>query len=301
MNQKKVTFSEIFEIHGGKCVYCDEDLKASFNAFWSSQRDRLIPGGPYTPENVVLACAPCNNLRGNYAPMEMTLTADNREEYLGAIKRYVLKRREEKRSSDYASWIAEIEGNEAPVTLKEQEETVHEGKWLRMKRRGQWEYCERTHGRDGMAVIIVAVTPQDEVLFVEQYRVPLGARTIEMPAGLVGDLVHGDGMEDTLERAAQRELAEETGWHPEKVDVLLIGPTSSGMSSERIAFVRATGLVRVGDGGGVDGEDITVHAVPRAEAPAWLMRKQREGYELDLKLWGGLWMIDRNPDGSPAA
>lgn len=185
--------------------------------------------------------------------------------------------------------------------MTEIEETVHEGKWLRMKRRGQWEYCERTHGRDGMAVIIVAVTPDDEVLFVEQYRVPLGARTIEMPAGLVGDLVHGDGMEDTLECAAQRELAEETGWHPEKVEVLLIGPTSSGMSSERIAFVRATGLMRVGDGGGVDGEDITVHAVPRAEAPAWLMRKQREGYELDLKLWGGLWMIDRNPDGSPVA
>ena len=38
-----------------------------------------------------------------------------------------------------------------------------------------------------MAVIIIAVTPDDDVLFVEQYRVPLGARTIEMPAGLVGD------------------------------------------------------------------------------------------------------------------
>ena len=57
--------------------------------------------------------------------------------------------------------------------MTEHEETVHEGKWLRMKRRGQWEYCERTHGRDGMAVIIIAVTPQDELLFVEQYRVPL--------------------------------------------------------------------------------------------------------------------------------
>jgi len=82
--------------------------------------------------------------------------------------------------------------------------------------------------------------------------------------------------------------------------VLLVGPTSSGMSNERIAFVRATGLTRVGDGGGVDSEDITVHAVPRAEAPAWLMRKQAEGFELDLKLWAGLWMIDRNPDGSDA-
>ena len=71
------------------------------------------------------------------------------------------------------------------------------------------------------------------------------------------------------------------------------------MSSERIAFVRATGLRRVGDGGGVDGEDITVHEVPRAQAPMWLMQKKREGFELDLKLWAGLWMLERNPDGSP--
>ena len=53
-----------------------------------------------------------------------------------------------------------------------------------------------------------------------------------------------------------------------------------------------------GDGGGVGDEGITVHAVPRAEAPAWLMRKHAEGYELDLKLWAGLWMIEHNPDGS---
>jgi len=180
------------------------------------------------------------------------------------------------------------------------DELLYEGRWLRLKKRGHWEYCERTHGKGGMAVIIVAVTPQDEVLFVEQYRVPLGARTIEMPAGLVGDLAHGDTAEDTLESAARRELAEETGWFPHKVEVLLIGPTSSGMSNERIAFVRATQLEKVGDGGGVAGEDITVHTIPRAEAPAWLTQKGREGYELDLKLWGGLWMIERDPDGTPA-
>ncbi|MCW5581245.1 MAG: NUDIX hydrolase [Luteimonas sp.] len=173
-------------------------------------------------------------------------------------------------------------------------ELLYEGEWLRMVRRGHWESCERTHGRDGLAVLVIAVTPDDEVLFVDQYRVPLGARTIEMPAGLVGD---GQG-EDTLESAARRELIEETGWEPGRIDVLLVGPTSSGMSNERIAFVRATDLVKVGDGGGVDDEDIVVHAVPRAQAPAWLMQKHREGYELDLKLWAGLWMIDHNPDGS---
>lgn len=175
-------------------------------------------------------------------------------------------------------------------------QTLYEGQWLRLVRIGHWESCERTHAQ-GMAVIVIAVTPDDEVLFVEQYRIPLGARTIEMPAGLVGD----DHAEDTLVDAARRELIEETGWSAGRVDVLLTGPTSSGMSNERIAFVRARELVRVGEGGGVDDENIIVHAVPRNEAPAWLMRKRAEGYELDLKLWAGLWMIDHNPDGSPAA
>ena len=177
--------------------------------------------------------------------------------------------------------------------MGESRETLYEGEWLRLVRIGHWESCERTHAQ-GMAVIVIAVTPDDEVLFVEQYRVPLGARTIEMPAGLVGD----DRAEDTLAEAARRELIEETGWSPGRVDVLLVGPTSSGMSNERIAFVRALDLTRVGDGGGVDNEDITVHRVPRADAPAWLMRKHADGFELDLKLWAGLWMIEHNPDGS---
>ena len=171
--------------------------------------------------------------------------------------------------------------------------TLYEGDWLRLVKIGHWESCERTHGQ-GMAVIVIAATPADEVLFVEQYRVPLGARTIEMPAGLVGD----DHDEDTLEAAARRELVEETGWQPGSVEVLLVGPTSAGMSNERIAFVRARDLRKVGDGGGVDNEDIVVHAVPRKQAPAWLMRKHAEGFELDLKLWAGLWMLEHNPDGT---
>ncbi len=179
---------------------------------------------------------------------------------------------------------------------KNLKQTLYEGDWLRLVRIDHWESCERTHGQ-GMAVIVIAVTPDDEVLFVEQFRVPLGARTIEMPAGLVGD----DHAQDTLADAARRELIEETGWSPGRVDVLLVGPTSSGMSNERIAFVRARDLTKVGEGGGVDNENITVHTVPRSDAPRWLMQKHAEGFELDLKLWAGLWMIERNPDGSDAA
>ncbi|WP_368562815.1 NUDIX hydrolase [Pseudoxanthomonas sp. UTMC 1351] len=171
---------------------------------------------------------------------------------------------------------------------------AYEGKYLRMVERGTWEYSERTHA-GGLAAIIIAVTPEDKVLFVEQFRVPLQANTIEMPAGLVGD-IHA---EESIELSAIRELEEETGWTAEHAQVLLIGPTSSGSSNEKVAFVRATGLTKVGEGGGDGDENITVHEVPRTNAAAWLVKKMAEGYQLDAKLWAGLWMIDHELDGTP--
>ncbi len=172
--------------------------------------------------------------------------------------------------------------------------TRWEGKYLRLVTRGRWEYVERTNA--GSAVIVIAVTPEDKLVFVEQFRVPMNANTIEMPAGLVGDTDE----HDTLEDAARRELLEETGWLASEVKVLMVGPTSSGMSNEVIAFVRARGLTRVHAGGGDDTENITVHEVPVADAPRWLAAKMAEGYGMDAKLWAALWLIDRDPDGSPA-
>lgn len=173
-------------------------------------------------------------------------------------------------------------------------ETMCEGQYLRLVRRGHWEFAERTHA--GSAVIVIAMTPERNLLFVEQFRIPLGAATIEMPAGLVGDT----DANDTLEGAARRELLEETGWLASEVEVLMVGPTSSGMSNELIAFVRARGLTRVHAGGGDETEDITVHEVPVDEAPRWLAAKMAQGYAMDPKLWAGLWLLDRNPDGSAA-
>lgn len=169
-----------------------------------------------------------------------------------------------------------------------------EGKYLRLVKRGHWEYAERTNA--GSAVIVIAVTPERKLLFVEQFRIPMGAPTIEMPAGLVGDLDEAD----TMEEAARRELLEETGWRADEVKVLMVGPTSSGMSNELIAFVRARGLTRVNAGGGDATEDITVHEVPVDEAPRWLAGKMAAGYSMDPKLWAGLWLLDHNPDGTPA-
>ena len=119
---------------------------------------------------------------------------------------------------------------------------------------------------------------------------------VAIDEGLVGDI----DSDESLLLAAQRELLEETGWRAGKLEWLLTGPSSSGMSSEQVAFVRATRLEREHAGGGDDSEDIVVHEVPVAEVPCWLAARIAEGYFLDAKLWAGLWLLERNPDGSPA-
>ncbi|KRA34907.1 DNA mismatch repair protein MutT [Rhodanobacter sp. Root627] len=176
-------------------------------------------------------------------------------------------------------------------------ETLCEGRWLSLRKRGRWEYAERNN--PGGAVIILAVTPEDKVLFVEQYRVSILQNTIEMPAGLVGDLP--DQADEGALLAAQRELEEETGYRCQHVEFIHTGPSSSGMSTEMIAFVRAWELEKVGPGGGDETENIVVHEVPRRDAGAWLFARAAEGYSIDPKLFAGLWFIEHGAPATEAA
>jgi ADP-ribose pyrophosphatase len=172
-------------------------------------------------------------------------------------------------------------------------ETLFNGRWLVLRQRGTWEFVERVNPRG--AVIIVALTPDDEVLLVEQFRVPIGQRTIEMPAGLVGDLAGGED-EGYLESAA-RELEEETGWRAARLEIVMGGPSSAGMSTEVMTFVRAFDLVQVGPGGGDASEDIKVHRVPRADCARFLAQAMAEGYAIDPKLYAGLYFIEFDAAG----
>jgi ADP-ribose pyrophosphatase len=170
----------------------------------------------------------------------------------------------------------------------EKTEVLHEGRWLRLLKRGRWEYAERTN--PGGAVIVVAVTHEDRVLFVEQWREAIRSKTIEMPAGLIGDIAGSHDESAIL--AAERELLEETGYRAGRIAYFMEGPSSSGMSNEIIAFVRAYDLVREHAGGGDASENIVVHEVPRADAPRWLVEKMREGYSVDPKLFAGLYFLE---------
>ncbi|MCB9697590.1 MAG: NUDIX hydrolase [Alphaproteobacteria bacterium] len=166
-------------------------------------------------------------------------------------------------------------------------EVLASGKYLRLVRRDGWEWAERTNTSG--VVVIAALTPAGEVLLVEQDRMPVGARVLEMPAGLAGDV---EGAEDeALAEAARRELVEETGWDAERMEEVTGGPVSAGMTSETLTFFRATGLRRVGDGGGDASEDIVVHAVPLGEVEGWIRARQAEGVLVDPKVYAGLFFL----------
>jgi len=158
-------------------------------------------------------------------------------------------------------------------------EQVHwQGKYIVAKTRGRWEYVSRARGI--RAAVIIAIDPEDHVILVEQYRVPLGRACIELPAGLIGDETEG---EDPIE-AATRELEEETGYSAGRIEVLGEFHSSPGMVSESFTLLRAHDLTKVGPGGGTESEQITVHRVPRNDLPAFIAERRAKGDAMDVKL-----------------
>jgi len=156
-------------------------------------------------------------------------------------------------------------------------EIMWQGDYITVRRWGTWEYVGRARGIH--AAVILAIVDGD-VLLVEQYRVPLGGLCLELPAGLVGDVEDGE----EIESAAARELEEETGYRPDRIEILGRFASSPGMVSETFCLVRATGLTRTGEGGGEPGENITVHRVPIVQVPAFIAAKRAQGMFMDVKL-----------------
>ena len=158
-----------------------------------------------------------------------------------------------------------------------------QGRWLEVVDRDGWEFVRR-RGTSGV-VGVVAATPEGKLLLVRQPRRPVGCDTIELPAGLV------DPGEEPLQAAA-RELLEETGWKAGRLSVICRAPSSAGLTSETLLLVLAQDLERVGEGGGIPGEEsIQVVEVPLEEAHAWLESRIAEGSLVDAKIWAALWFL----------
>lgn len=160
-----------------------------------------------------------------------------------------------------------------------------QGKYMRLVEDGGWEYYERLNASG--VVVLVAVTPDRQLVLVEQFRKPLKKRVLELPAGLVGDLPGQEN--EPMELAAGRELEEETGYRASLLQRLAMGPNSSGSSDLQITFYWAWNLRKVGQGGGDASEDIVTHTAPLDEIESFIAQKQEEGLLIDPKIYAGLW------------
>jgi len=178
------------------------------------------------------------------------------------------------------------------ITHKDDDDStvVWEGDYIKAVVRGRWEFVQRKNitGIVGM----IPVTDDGKLVLVAQHRPAVGGTVIELPAGLVGDTE--EFRDEPLEAAAGRELIEETGYRPGKMERVCCGVASAGIASEEMTFYLATELEKVGPGGGDDSEDIIVHEVPVEEVPAYLEDCRARGMVIDLKIYAGLYFCARN-------
>ena len=164
-------------------------------------------------------------------------------------------------------------------------QTLGQGQFVRLLRRGHWEYADRVNATG--AVAIVALTDDGKLLLTEQFRIPLQRNVIELPAGLAGD-TPGERIDDLL-GAGRRELLEETGYDAGWIDIATFGPTSAGFTTEVVHILNARNLRKIAAGGGVEHENITVHEVPLADVPAWVAQQIAAGKLVDPKVFAGLY------------
>jgi ADP-ribose pyrophosphatase len=168
-------------------------------------------------------------------------------------------------------------------------ETIATGRYVSLVKVGRWEYATRTNASG--VVFVAALTDDEKLIFVEQFRPPVAKRVIEFPAGLAGDVAGEE--HESLEQAAARELEEETGYRAAQWQHAFTGPATAGLCDEIATLFLARGLTRVGAGGGVEHEAITVYEVPLLEVDAWLQQKQREGSLVDGRVYAGLYFLAR--------
>ena len=167
--------------------------------------------------------------------------------------------------------------------MSDERDVLIEGRHMRFLRRRGWEYVE--HRTAPEAAMVVALTEKDEIVLAEEFRIPIDAPVISLPAGLIGD----EGPEDAIE-AARRELLEETGYAAERFVFLARGPGSAGQSSEMVSFFLAKPAFRVAEQAPHDAGKIRVHVVPVAKLPDWARAREAEGAAVDPKIWAGLYL-----------
>jgi len=171
--------------------------------------------------------------------------------------------------------------------------TLWSGKYIRIARKGTWEYVERIGNPSAAIIFPFEINDYGEVsmILLKEWRVPLQKYIIGVPAGLVGD--HNPGEEESV--AALREMEEESGYTG-KLKYLFKGPSSSGLTNEMLYFYLAHDLKKIGPGGGTPDEDIEVLNIPINMVYYYLEEQAKRGLLIDPKVFIGLNFLFKNGD-----
>lgn len=152
-----------------------------------------------------------------------------------------------------------------------------------------YEYVHRIKG--SAVVAVIAFDLDDNILLVKQYRPPIGAHVIDIPAGLVGDI---EGIEEeALKEAAKRELMEETG-HADDSDTLSLRfelPTSPGLTDEAINYFSAYHCTHKDVRKTYEDGKIELIKVPARKLDEYIKTSLRAGFVIDPKVFVANWWI----------
>ncbi|MEC7500828.1 MAG: NUDIX hydrolase [Planctomycetota bacterium] len=170
--------------------------------------------------------------------------------------------------------------------------TIANTPYLRLIDRGGWSFVQRTTGVG--VVAIIAVTKENKLLLVEQYRPPLNQSVLELPAGIVGDLTD-QPLEDLLQ-AAKRELMEEVGYQATTWSEWVTVASSAGLTDECVTLFFANDLEKVGPGGGDANENIEVHEIPLSQIDNYLDQRVDAGVLLDGRVYAAIYFLRAKTD-----
>jgi 8-oxo-dGTP pyrophosphatase MutT (NUDIX family) len=181
-------------------------------------------------------------------------------------------------SQDQPSWVKVDQGTH--------DETIEEN-WLFRLRRERFQSRRTGKAHDyyvlhlADAVHVVALTPEDEVILVRQFRAGSGRDSLEIPGGLV------DAGEDPCVAGA-RELLEETGYAGDPPELLGTLWSVPSLLTSRISTIVIRNAGRIAEPDPDHHEELTVLRVPRSEVPRML----RDGrIDHALVVAGLLWWL----------
>lgn len=182
-----------------------------------------------------------------------------------------------------SSWVRQEDGDR---TLEEN--------WLFRLRRER--YRSRTSGRAhdyyvihlADSVNVVALTPDERLILVRQFRAGSGRDSLETPGGLL------DPGEDVLSAGA-RELLEETGYAGDPPELLSIVWSNPSIMTSKSTTILITNACLMTEPQLDHGEEVDVELVPAREVPE-MLRDGRIGHSLVVV--GLLWWLQSRPPGA---